>query len=146
MADYGQPRRVSKKDTDLYCWILELSKPWIIAAVELDTAGGRVDAHVDHSAGVRWRCPTCGRELVCRDHAEPRMWHHLDTCMFKTFLHARVPHVECPEHGVLQFKVPWAEAKGRLTVPMERLIIGVLHECATVSCTCWLMRISGDRP
>ena len=28
---------------------------------------------------------------------------------------ARVPRVECPEHGVLQVKVPWVEAKGRFT-------------------------------
>ena len=72
------------KDTDLYSRILGLSDPWFVADVELDTGGGRVDVHVDHAAGVRWRCPTCGRELACRDHAEPRVWRHLDTCQFKT--------------------------------------------------------------
>ena len=50
---------------------------------------------------------------ACRDHAEPRVWRHLDTCQFKTFLHARIPRVDCPEHGVVQVKVPWAESKGR---------------------------------
>ena len=110
------------KDTDLYSRILGLSDPWFFADVELDTAGGRVDVHVDHAAGVRWPCPICGRELACRDHAEPRVWRHLDTCQFKTFLRARVPRVECPEHGVLQVKVPWAEAKGRFTLLMERLM------------------------
>ena len=79
------------KDTDLYSRILGLIDPWFVADVELDTTGGRVDVHVDHAAGVRWRCPTCGRELACRDHAEPRVWRHLDTCQFKTFLHARIP-------------------------------------------------------
>ena len=100
------------KDTDLYSRILGLSDPWFVADVELDTAGGRVDVHVEHTPGIRWRCPTCGRELACRDHAEPRVWRHLDTCQFKTFLHARVPRVECPEHGVLQVKVPWPRPKG----------------------------------
>lgn len=69
---------------------------------------------------------------------------HLDTCQFKTFLHARIPRVDCPEHGVLQVKVPWAEAKGRFTLLMERLIIDVLRECATVTGTCRLLRISWD--
>ena len=78
------------KDTDLYSRILGLSAPWFVADVELDTTGGQVDVHVDHATGVRWRCPTCGRELACRDHAEPRIWRHLDTCQFKTFLRARV--------------------------------------------------------
>ena len=72
------------------------------------------------------------------------MWRHLDTCQFKTFLHARVLRVECPEHGVLQVKVPWVEAKGRFTLLMERLIIDVLRECATVAGACRLMRISRD--
>jgi len=76
------------KDTDLYSRILGLSDPWFVADVELDTAGGRVD--VEHTPGIRWRCPTCGRELACRDPTEPRVWCHLDTCQFKTFLHARV--------------------------------------------------------
>ena len=118
------------KDTDLYSQILGLSAPWFVADVEVDTAVGQVDVHVDHATGVRWRCPTCGGDLACRDHAEPRIWRHLDTCQFKTFLHARVPRVECPEHGVLQVKVSWAEAKGRFTLLMERLIIDVLRECA----------------
>ena len=52
------------KDTDLYSRILGLIDPWFVADV---------DVHVDHAAGVRWRCPTCGRELACRDHAEPRL-------------------------------------------------------------------------
>jgi transposase len=132
------------KDTDLYSQILGLSDPWFIADIELDTSGGQVDVHVDHAAGVRWRCPTCGRELACRDHGEARVWRHLDTCQFKTFFDARVPRVECPDHGVLQVKVPWAEAKRRFTLLMERLIIDVLRECATVAGTCRLMRISWD--
>ena len=120
------------KDTDLYSRILGLSAPWFVADVELDTTVGQVDDHVYHAAGVRWRGPTCGRELACRDHAEPRIWRHLDTCQFKTFLHARVPRVECPEHGVLQVKVPWAEAKGRFTLLMERLVIIMQHVAQTV--------------
>ena len=116
------------KDTELYSRILGLTEPWFVEAVELTTADGRVDIHVEHGTGVRWTCPTCGRELACRDHAEPRVWRHLDTCQFKTFLHARIPRVDCPEHGVVQVKVPWAESKGRFTLLMERLIIDVLTE------------------
>jgi len=116
------------KDTDLYFRILGLTEPWFVEAVELDTAEGRVDIRVEHGPGVRWFCPTCGRELACRDHAEPRVWRHLDTCQFKTFLHARIPRVDCPEHGVLQVNVPWAESKARFTILMERLIIDVLTE------------------
>ena len=61
------------------------------------------------------------------------------------FVHARIPRVECPEHGVLQVKVPWAEAKGRFTLLMERLNIDVLCECASVSRTCRSCGSAGRR-
>ena len=41
------------KDTDLYSRILGLTEPWFVEAVELTTADGRVDIHVEHGAGVR---------------------------------------------------------------------------------------------
>lgn len=75
--------------------------------------GGRVGVHVD-MLPVRWCCPTFSRELACLDHAELQLWSHLDTCQLKTFLHARGPRVECPDHGVLHIKAPWVENKGLL--------------------------------
>jgi len=130
------------KDTELYSQILGQTEPWFVETVELTTADARVDIHVEHGNGVRWTCPACGRELACRDHAEPRVWRHLDTCQFKTFLHARIPRVDCPEHGVVQVKVPWAESKGPFTLLMERLIIDVLTECATVTGARRILRLT----
>ena len=54
-------------------------------------------------------CPACGTELAGFDHADERTWRHLDTCQFRTILEADVPRVECPEHGIHQVRVPWAE-------------------------------------
>jgi transposase len=49
-----------------------------------------------------------------------RVWRHLDTCQYQTFLHARVPRVDCPTHGVRQVRVPWVEARSRVTLLMKR--------------------------
>ncbi|WP_243367386.1 transposase family protein [Fundidesulfovibrio soli] len=132
------------KATDLFSRILGLTEPWFVEVVDLDTVEGRVDIRVEHGPGVRWSCPTCGRELACRDHTKPRGWRYLDTCQFKTFLHARVSRVDCPEHGEVQVKVPWAESKGRFTLLMERLIIDVLTEHATVTGTRRILRLTWD--
>ena len=70
----------------------------------------------------------------------------LDTCQFHTHLHARIPQVDCPEHGVVQVRVPWAEARPRFTLLMERLVIDVLTKCATVSRACRLLGLSWDEP
>lgn len=132
------------RDTDLYRQILGIEKPWYVASVELNLPDQRVDVRVEHGEGVRWPCPECSQELACRDHAEERVWRHLDTCQLKTFLRARVPRVDCPEHGVVQVRVPWAEARSRFTLLMERFVIDVLQQCATVEGAGRILRMSWD--
>jgi len=144
--------------TELYQQVLGLAKPWWVSRVELSVAKQRVDVWVEHSRDVKWACPQCAsgesgssggrkrtRRLACRDHAEERSWRHLDTCQFRTYLHARIPRVDCPEHGVVNVSVPWAEARSRFTLLMESLIIEVLKESATVTGACYLMGISWDQ-
>jgi transposase len=109
------------QDTKLFETILGIQAPWTIARVVLDTSGERVDLWAEHTDDTRWPCPECQQALACRDHAEERVWRHVDTCQYQTFLHARVPRVECPTHGVRQVRVPWAEARSRFTQLMERL-------------------------
>ena len=111
------------RDVELYQQIVGLEQPWSVQEVELNIDEGRVDIHVEHPEGQRWNCPHCARELSCYDHSPERTWRHLDTCQLETHLHARIPRVQCPEHGVVQVAVPWAEERGRFTLLMERFII-----------------------
>ena len=132
------------RDIELYQRILGLAEPWSVERVNLDVAQKRVDIWVKHPEGQKWSCPQCQQPLPCYDHAPERVWRHLDTCQFQTHLHARIPRVDCPEHGVMQVRVPWAEARSRFTLLMERLVIDVLTQCATVSGACRLLGLSWD--
>lgn len=135
------------RDTELYQRVLGLSAPWSVSRVELKVNERQVDIWVEHRAGVKWRCPQCperSKRLSCRDHAEERVWRHLDTCQFQTYLHARIPRVNCPEHGVVNASVPWAEAHGRFTLMMELWIIEVLQASATISSASYLTGLSWD--
>ena len=132
------------RDVELYRLnLLGLEAPWTVTRVELSVAEGRVDVWAGHGPGHRMPCPTCGRGLAVRDHSEERAWRHLDSCQFMTYLHARPPRVECPEHGVLQITLPWAEPKSRFTSLFERLAIDVLKEC-DVRGAARLLRLSWD--
>jgi transposase len=131
------------QDTKLFETILGLTKPWQIARVELKTDEQRVDLWVEHAA-TRWPCPDCGDLLPGWDHAEERTWRHLDTCQFQTHVHAQVPRVQCPTHGVKQVRVPWAEPRSRFTLLMERLIIDLIQQCSTVTGACRIARVSWD--
>jgi transposase len=131
------------QDTKLFETILGIQAPWHISRVALDTTGERVDLWAEH-ADTRWPCPECQQELPCRDHVEERVWRHLDTCQYQTLLHARVPRVDCPTHGVRQVRVPWAEARSRFTMLMERLIIDLIQQCSTITGACRIARITWD--
>jgi len=87
----------------------------------------------------------CGRSVKLYDHAEMRTWRHLDSCQFQTHLHARVPRVACPEHGVRNASLPWGERGSRFTMLMERLIIDVLQQCQTIVGACRLLGINWDQ-
>ena len=131
------------RDVELYRHLLGLELPWTVARVELEIKEQRVDVWADHSDGTRWRCPECSVALPLYDHSEERSWRHLDSCQFKTFLHARPPRVQCPQHGVLQVRLPWAEPHSRFTTLFERLAIDVLQETDVLGAT-RILRISWD--
>ncbi len=133
------------QDVELYAQILGLTAPWRVAGVALKMEEGRVEIAVEHESDACFACPKCGREASCYDHSPERSWRHLDTCQLRTLLSARVPRVSCPEHGVVQVAVPWAEPHGRFTLLMERLVIEALLACQTTQGACRLLRISWDQ-
>jgi transposase len=131
------------RDVELYRHLLGLELPWTVARVELEIKEQRVDVWAEHGEGMRWSCPECSVALPLYDHSEERSWRHLDSCQFKTFLHARPPRVQCPQHGVLQVQLPWAEPHSRFTTLFERLAIDVLQETDVMGAT-RILRISWD--
>ena len=124
----------------LYASLLGLTSPWEIQDVEMKAGVGEVHIHVALPEGVRWVCPECQAEAPIHDHQE-RTWRHLDTCQFKTLVHARVPRLDCPAHGIRQLKVSWAEPGSRFTALMEALAIDWLR-AASVSAVAKQLRLS----
>jgi transposase len=73
-----------------------------------------------------------------------RVWRHLDSCQFLTYLHASPPRISCPEHGVRQARLPWAEEGSRFTHLFEVLAIDLL-QAANVKRAAQILRISWDQ-
>ncbi len=116
------------KDTELYQLLLGLPPPWTVDRVEVHLKGGRVDVFASHPKGTEWTCPKCGRLLTTFDHTEERVWRHLDSLQFKTYLHARPPRVDCPADGRVQVAIPWAETYSRFAAQFETKAIDTLLE------------------
>lgn len=131
------------KPTELYSRIFGIEAPWQIASVELSEDSSEVHVRVELEGTTRLGCPECGKPAGRHDHRE-RSWRHLDTCQLPTYLHAQVPRVKCPEHGVHQVRVPWATERSGFTALFESLVIDWLGLLGT-SGVVRMLRISWDQ-
>jgi len=110
--------------TSLFTAALQLPDPWRVSGVEFrDEEDGRRELHIaiGFAAGSRFPCPEpgCG-EAACPVHdARERVWRHLNFFQYKAFIHAGVPRVTCPAHGVHAVPVPWARPGSGFTLLFE---------------------------
>ena len=118
------------RDIELYRHLLGIESPWTVTRGELNVPEQRVDVWADHGEPAPWSCPECGTPAPLYDHADERVWRHLERCQFRTLLHARPPRVQCPTPGVRQVRLPWAKGRSRFTAvraPGHRRVAGVRH-------------------
>ena len=108
---------------DLYAAILGIRTPWSVQRVDLKLTEGEIHVFLEHREGLEWACPECGALCPLYDHQPERQWRHLDTCQFKTILHAEPPRSNCRQHGARTVKLPWAEPNSRFTALFEGIAI-----------------------
>lgn len=110
---------------------LGIQAPWKITDTELipsEKNPNRLEMHiyVDFEEGIRFPCPICGEEEKVYDTRE-RVWRHLNFFQYRSYIHARVPRIECKEHGVKTIEVPWGRAGSGFTLMMEGVILTLLR-------------------
>lgn len=127
-----------------YARLLKITRPWIVTDVQFQESPERVDVYVDHERGIKMRCPRCDAWCPIYDHCSEREWQHLDTCDVPTYIHTRLPRVECKEHGVLSIASEWAEPGSDLTMAMESHVIDLEKECS-IQAVSRLTGLSWDR-
>ena len=66
------------RDIELYRHLLGIESPWTVTRVELNVPEQRVDVWADHGEPAPWSCPECGTPAPLYDHADERVWRHLE--------------------------------------------------------------------
>jgi transposase len=106
----------------LFRMALGLDDPWRVVKIDFDAEGQRLDIYLDFLKGSKFPCPECGSLCGVHD-TEQRTWRHLNFFQHLTYLHARVPRVECDEHQVKTIAVPWARSGAGFSLLFEALIM-----------------------
>ena len=117
-------------DKKLYTKILGIRDPWYISSVEFDEEREQIDVFVTHHSPIVVACPVCGNSYSPYDHSPERIFQHLNTCQFPTYVHVRLPRVKCPTHGVRQILSEFGEEGGDKTYAFESHLIDLAKECS----------------
>lgn len=125
-----------------YQRVISPPSPWKVSKVVIAENNSRVDVWLEHSP-FQFLCHECQQPAPIYDHAPEREWRHLDTCDCSTYLHARIPRVACPKHGVVNGVFHMADPNVSLTHKMEAKCISALQQCDVTGASA-LMDVSWD--
>jgi len=131
----------NKNTEEFFEKLLGFGPDWGVASIELLDDGSTVELGLEHRREGAVECPECGKICALHDHARERRWRHLDMLQYETRIRARIPRCECPECGVHQIKVPWAEPNARFTLLFEAHAIEVLQAARSTTQACDLLGI-----
>jgi transposase len=103
---------------------LGLSGPWRVMRTEFDVEAAQLDLYLGCARGARFACPAkdCAHDGCPVHDTVDKTWRHLDFFQYRALLHARLPRVRCPEHGVRQVSVPWARPRSGFMLLFEALV------------------------
>lgn len=112
----------------LFTAALMLEDPWEVIDVKflMDENQKPTELHIyiSYPKGSKFLCQEegCGCECGVYD-AEEKVWRHLNFFQYKTYIHAKLPRIECPEHGVKTYAVPWARPRSGFTLLFEAWVV-----------------------
>lgn len=98
----------------IFASTLGICHPWQVTAVSF-AEDNRLDITVNFAPDGIMNCPLCGKD----DNPsviKAETWYHDNFFHYKTFLHARVPHIECARCGILSVERPWSRAGSKFAL------------------------------
>lgn len=113
---------------ELFTLALNLQEPWKVTKIEFNKEERQLDLWIDFESGSKFECPECGEKGRSVHDTSDKIWRHLNFFQNKTYLHCRVPRVNCERCGVHQVRVPWAREQSGFTLLMDALILLMVQD------------------
>jgi transposase len=108
---------------------LGLTTPWKLLDQHLDmaTSPNTLQLTVGTERGTQFQCTKCQQQCPTHDDKEQK-WRHLNFFQHHCYITAKVPRVNCPEHGVHLLDVPWARQDSGFTLLFEQVALSLVRE------------------
>jgi transposase len=119
--------------------LLNLDDNWQVKNVLADYKKEEITIEISF-IGKKAMCPESLDLCPIYDHAPKRIWRHLDTMQFKTYISCRLPRIKNKEGKVVTIVAPWASKHERHTHLFEYAVIDLLLATKNQSKTAEFMR------
>jgi len=130
---------------DFYKELLAIDRPWQITKTEVDSTKSAVYIYLGHQKGVQFACPCCHKPCAVYDHQKGRIWRHLDTCQYQTYIKAQLPRINCSACGIKTVVASWSRSYSRLTDYLECHALDVLQTSQVIERSAVLLQLSADQ-
>ncbi len=111
-------------DIETLQFALGITAPWVIEGVEFNAEKKRFDIYLNFPKGTKFTCPSCGTHHCNIHDTRDKEWRHLDIFQYPTYLHVRVPRIECGQcKDVLLVDIPWARKSSSFTYLFESMVV-----------------------
>lgn len=120
-----------KKDYSAFETALDIEPPWYVTEYALNLEQGALNIYLNFHRGSTFVCPHCGHPhtKVYDTVDEDRTWRHLDFWQYPTYLHARLPRVECKLCGKIRtVVVDWSRKGAGFTWFFESKAMSLMKE------------------
>ncbi|MFC1670429.1 transposase family protein [Spirochaetota bacterium] len=98
-------------ENELFSKTLKLSGPWFIERSSFEEEAKQLDLYINFKDDMKFSCMKCNSENLDVMDINHASWQYYNFFDNKTYVHARVPNVKCPNCGVLEIQVPWDRRK-----------------------------------
>ena len=128
----------------LYERLLRLGSDWQVTDVYFDEVQDSVHVTVSYCHKT-WVDKSTGKILPIYDYRTERVWRHLDSMEYPTFIHCRLPRVKTAAGSIHTVDVSWAESGVSHTKKFENQSIRVLQATHCQKTAAELQNISDDK-
>jgi transposase len=130
--------------TEFFKRILKLTEFWEVTKVELNTETDEIHLYIEYQ-GKDYINQETGEISKIYDYRPERIWRHLDTMEYSTYLHCKIPRIKTDDGKIDSVQVPWAEEDTRHTYQFENKTIRVIQATHNQTQSGEIMNISQEK-